>query len=289
MTYIPGGAGAIATASDVALSNPQDNHTLVYNSSISKWINNAITVADGSVAEVKLHTDVQTKLNSTPTKADLGLANVDNTSDANKPVSSATQTALNAKANTSHIHAIADTTGLQTALDSKASTATATTSTNGLMSAPDKTKLNGVATGATANATDSALRDRSTHTGTQTASTISDFASTVTETAVARVFTKQTLTGNYIVVAADATDKVLHSTAASAITITLPSDSMAAIFQEINIPWRQYGAGQITFVAGSGATIVSRGNALKSAGQYAEGLVTKVAANTWLIGGDVVV
>lgn len=32
-----------------------------------------------------------------PTKADVGLGNVDNTSDANKPVSTATQTALNAK------------------------------------------------------------------------------------------------------------------------------------------------------------------------------------------------
>ena len=42
-----------------------------------------------------------------------------------------------------------------------------------------KTKLDGIATGATANATDAQLRDRSTHTGTQTASTISDFASAV--------------------------------------------------------------------------------------------------------------
>ncbi len=41
-------------------------------------------------------------------KTAAGLANVDNTSDANKPVSSATQTALNAKANTSHVHAAAD-------------------------------------------------------------------------------------------------------------------------------------------------------------------------------------
>jgi hypothetical protein len=36
-------------------------------------------------------------------------------------------------------------------------------------------KLSGIATGATANATNAQLRDRSTHTGTQTASTISDF------------------------------------------------------------------------------------------------------------------
>lgn len=34
------------------------------------------------------------------TKSDVGLANVDNTSDANKPISTATQTALNAKQNT---------------------------------------------------------------------------------------------------------------------------------------------------------------------------------------------
>lgn len=41
-------------------------------------------------------------------KADVGLANVDNTSDASKPVSTATQTALNAKANTTHAHAAGD-------------------------------------------------------------------------------------------------------------------------------------------------------------------------------------
>lgn len=37
------------------------------------------------------------------TKADVGLSNVDNTSDANKPISTATQTALNAKANASDV------------------------------------------------------------------------------------------------------------------------------------------------------------------------------------------
>lgn len=46
---------------------------------------------------------------------------------------------------------------------------------SGFMSGADKTKLNGIATGATANATDAALRDRATHTGTQTSSTISNF------------------------------------------------------------------------------------------------------------------
>lgn len=41
-------------------------------------------------------------------KSSVGLGNVDNTSDANKPISTATQTALNGKANTSHTHAAGD-------------------------------------------------------------------------------------------------------------------------------------------------------------------------------------
>lgn len=42
------------------------------------------------------------------TKAMVGLGNVDNTSDASKPVSTATSTALSGKANTSHTHSGAD-------------------------------------------------------------------------------------------------------------------------------------------------------------------------------------
>lgn len=57
--------------------------------------------------------------------------------------------------------------------------AAATTSVAGFMSGADKTKLDGVATGATANATDAALRDRATHTGAQPVATISDFAEAV--------------------------------------------------------------------------------------------------------------
>jgi len=56
----------------------------------------------------------------------------------------------------------------------------ATTSAAGSMSAADKTKLDGVATGATANATDAQLRDRSTHTGTQAVGTITGLATIAT-------------------------------------------------------------------------------------------------------------
>lgn len=70
--------------------------------------------------------DLQTTLDSkcstshNHTKSDIGLGNVDNTSDANKPISSATQTALNGKANTSHTHIISDVVSLQSSLDGKA-------------------------------------------------------------------------------------------------------------------------------------------------------------------------
>lgn len=51
-----------------------------------------------------------------------------------------------------------------------------TSTTKKFVSAAEKTKLAGVATGATANASDASLLNRNNHTGSQTASTISDFA-----------------------------------------------------------------------------------------------------------------
>jgi hypothetical protein len=55
---------------DVDISNVQNNDFLRYNSTFGTWKNHALT------------------------KTDVGLGNVDNTSDANKPISTATQTAL---------------------------------------------------------------------------------------------------------------------------------------------------------------------------------------------------
>ncbi len=55
----------------------------------------------------------------------------------------------------------------------------ATTTTAGALTAADKSKLNAIATGATQNATDSQLRDRSTHTGTQAISTVTNLQTTL--------------------------------------------------------------------------------------------------------------
>lgn len=53
----------------------------------------------------------------------------------------------------------------------------------GFMTGGDKTKLDGIATGATANSSDATLLARANHTGTQLAATISDFSAAVAATA----------------------------------------------------------------------------------------------------------
>lgn len=73
-------------------------------------------------------------------KGDVGLGNVDNTSDADKPVSTAQQNALNLKADLSHV----GTGGASHALAVASGAA-------GFMSGGDKAKLDGIASGATAN------------------------------------------------------------------------------------------------------------------------------------------
>jgi hypothetical protein len=75
----------------------------------------AVNTADGKVftkkdngTVVEIGSAVQSVAGRTGavtlTKSDVGLANVDNTSDASKPISTATQTALDGKAPTSHNH-----------------------------------------------------------------------------------------------------------------------------------------------------------------------------------------
>lgn len=56
----------------------------------------------------------------------------------------------------------------------------ATTAASGFLSAADKTKLDGIAVGATQNSTDAELRDRATHTGTQSVGTISGLGTAAT-------------------------------------------------------------------------------------------------------------
>jgi len=106
------------------------------------------------------------------TAAQVGLGNVNNTSDASKPISSATQIALNFKQDFIS-------TGSNTQVWRGDKTWVTLTqdivpdgTTNKAYTGAEKTKLAGIAAAATANSTDASLRDRSTHTGTQAQSTV---------------------------------------------------------------------------------------------------------------------
>lgn len=69
-------------------------------SAISAAAADATTKANTAEANAKA---ASRPVSWTPTKADVGLGNVDNTSDANKPISTATQTALNGKVDNSRV------------------------------------------------------------------------------------------------------------------------------------------------------------------------------------------
>ena len=121
--------------------------------------------------------------NGVVTLADMGLDSIDNTSDLDKPVSTAQATAIatakseaatdaTTKANAAQDNAIAASAPVSHVGSTGTSHGVATTTDAGFMAAVDKGKLDGIQSGATFNSTDAQLRDRSTHTGTQAINTV---------------------------------------------------------------------------------------------------------------------
>jgi hypothetical protein len=76
--------------------------------------------------------------------------------------------------------------------------------------------------------------------------------------------------------------EVIQSTAASAITITIPTGLPTGF----NCMVLQYGAGQITFAAASGVTIINRNSYTKTLGQYAIATVLHLGSNIVVISGE---
>ena len=98
-------------------------------------------------SKLKSHAD-STNNPHNVTKAQVGLGNVDNTSDVNKPVSNAVQTALDDKADNGHTHTLDD---ISETISKK------------IMTAAERSKLNGIATGANKTVVDSTLSNTSTN------------------------------------------------------------------------------------------------------------------------------
>lgn len=119
----------------------------------------ATTSANGLMSK-----DDKSKLNGIATEANKTVVDSALSSSSANPVQNkVVKGALDGKANVQHNHTFATVVNLQSTLDSKAGTSIATTSANGLMSSSDKTKLDGIATGATKVTVDSSLSSSSTN------------------------------------------------------------------------------------------------------------------------------
>jgi hypothetical protein len=175
--------------------------------------------------------------------------------------------------------------------------ANATTSAAGFMAAADKTKLDGIAPAATANATDAQLRDRATHTGTQAISTVSGLQTALdgkeaAGTAAASMATHLAATdphSQYTTAAEAATAAPVQSVAGRTGAVTIAAaditDSTAAgraLLTAADAPAQRTALGLAigTDVQGYDADLQAIGALAGTAG-----LLRKTAANTWSLDG----
>lgn len=89
------------------------------------------------------------------------------------------------------------------------------------------------------------------------------------------------ISAGYTLAASD-NSEVIQSNAASAITVTIPTGLPTGF----NCMVLQYGAGQITFAAASGVTIINRNSYNKTIGQYALATVLHIGSNVVIISGE---
>lgn len=73
----------------------------------------------------------------------------------------------------------------------------------------------------------------------------------------------------------------------SGMTVTLPQDSAVAFPTGTQIVFERNGAGTLTFAAGTGATVNSKGSTLTCADRYTTIAAVKIAADTWTIFGNI--
>ena len=229
-------------------------------------------IVDTSATETK-------KITPSALKTALALNNVDNTSDANKPISSATQTALDAKQATlvsaTNIKTINSTTILGSGNIAVEPTITATTSADYYRGDKTFATLNKAAVGL-GNVDNTSDANKPVSTATQTALDLK----------TNKLIVANRQTASYTLVLTDA-DKLVEMNVGSANNLTIPLNSSVAFATGTQILLAQYGAGQTTIVATSGVTVRSNGAKLKLNVQYSGATLIKIATDEWYLFGDI--
>jgi len=94
-------------------------------------------------------------------------------------------------------------------------------------------------------------------------------------------------TSSYTLVLGDGAGNVeVQMNNASANNLSIPTNASVAFPVGTTITITSIGAGQTTVVPISGVTINSAGGLTKLRVQYSKGVLTKIATNTWELGGD---
>jgi len=277
-------------------------------------------IVDTSAAETK-------KITPTALKTALALNNVDNTSDANKPISSATQTALDAKqatlvsgtniktvngtsvlgsGNISISSAVAwggvtgtlsNQTDLQTALDGKVDENTAITgATKTKVTYDQKGLVTAGADATTADIADSTNKRYVTDAqlvvvGNTSGTNTGDNATNSQYSGLDAAKTNKLITTNRqtasYTLVLSDADKLVEMNVGSANNLTVPLNSVVAFPTGTQILLSQYGSGQTTIVATGGVTIRSSGGKLKLNTQYSGATLIKIDTNEWYLFGDI--
>ena len=227
----------------------------------------------------------------TPTqvKTALALNNVDNTTDAAKPVSTATQTALDLKATTAALTAHeADTTAIHGITDTAALVTTArTVSTTAPLSGGGALSSNLTLTVGAAADTATGVVELATAaevlTGTDTTRAVTAAGATGAFAPKYVAVNAQTGTTYTLVLTDDS--KLVTLSNAAAITLTVPANSTVAYPTGTHIDIAQIGAGQVTVTQAGGVT-VNATPTKKIRAQYGAATLIKYAADTWLLVGD---
>lgn len=146
-----------------------------------------------------------------------------------------------------------------------------------------KTKLDGIADGATKNATDAQLRDRATHTGSQEISTVAGLQEALDgkhgKSSLVATATNRTLA------LTDAWNYVRPGTT-SAITLTVPTNASVAF--EIGTEITIRALGNITLAAASGVTLNAPSGGTLSMTARMTVTLKKVGADVWDVIGQTV-
>ena len=254
------------------------------------------------------------------TKSDVGLGNVDNTTDALKPVSTATQTALDLKANLAGATFTGAVSGTSLTLSGDLTVNGTTTTINATeLSVDDKNIVIGdVATPSDATADGGGITLKGTTdktfnwvdaTDSWTSSEHINLASgkdlkvngtaVISSTAGGFIFTDgtQTLEGtpsrtpiiqktdSYTLSALTERDSLFEVAKATATTITIPLNSAVAFPVGTSIDILQTSTGQVT-IAGDAGVTVNATPGLKLRTQWSSATLFKRATNTWVVFGD---